>query len=430
MVVWFICLVICLLLIWKLPFFSKSSIPLIYKIVLFGVKVLCSFFLYWLYTDYYTDRSKADMYKYYDDAQIAQNAPLSDKFVMISGIGDDAEYYKQTYYLKMNHWYRKWKRHTFNDNRTMVRLHLLFGLFSRGNFHVHALCFTFMGFLGLMGIYKAFESNISPFGLLGVLVVFLLPNVLLWSSGAMKESVLMGVMGLLSFSIKKLHQKKWIWIGVTFICAVFLMYIKTYILVILIPFGVMYFIPIFKRRVWAKYVAVVLLAIAGSLLLHYTDSKWDPYWHLYRKQDDFIRMAQSENAGSTYYPFVLEPQPSSVLKAAPLAFAIVFVEPLPWHMHSVFDWVPFIENVFLFLIIVVAVFYRRKKTQVNWQLFYLIIFSTISLYVLIGLTTPVIGGVIRYKVPALPYLGILFLMLIDKEKLPKKLSTALLARSF
>ena len=41
----------------------------------------------------------------------------------------------------------------------------------------------------------------------------------------------------------------------------------------------------------------------------------------------------------------------------------------------------------------------------------------VILFVLIGLTTPVLGALVRYKVPALPFIGILLLTAASNERL-------------
>jgi uncharacterized protein with HEPN domain len=40
---------------------------------------------------------------------------------------------------------------------------------------------------------------------------------------------------------------------------------------------------------------------------------------------------------------------------------------------------------------------------------------------IIGETTPIIGAIARYKVPALPFLMISFLFMLDKNKLLKRI---------
>jgi len=44
------------------------------------------------------------------------------------------------------------------------------------------------------------------------------------------------------------------------------------------------------------------------------------------------------------------------------------------------------------------------------------------LFILTGIATPVMGAIVRYKVPALPFLLIVFLLIIDKDKLLKKIA--------
>ena len=41
----------------------------------------------------------------------------------------------------------------------------------------------------------------------------------------------------------------------------------------------------------------------------------------------------------------------------------------------------------------------------------------ILLFTLIGLTTPILGAAVRYKIPAIPFLVIAFLFILDKQKL-------------
>jgi hypothetical protein len=41
---------------------------------------------------------------------------------------------------------------------------------------------------------------------------------------------------------------------------------------------------------------------------------------------------------------------------------------------------------------------------------------------IIGLTTPIIGAIVRYKIPAIPFLMIAALMFFDSQKLPKSIT--------
>src|SRR5258708_7292791 len=97
-------------LIYLLPFFKDNAIKRRFFISVFLLKIIAGFFLTWIYTSYYPDRQTADIYKYFDDSKIIFSAFKNHNYVdylkMVSGIGNDNTYFNETYYSKMNHWFR------------------------------------------------------------------------------------------------------------------------------------------------------------------------------------------------------------------------------------------------------------------------------------------------------------------------------------
>jgi hypothetical protein len=82
-----------------------------------------------------------------------------------------------------------------------------------------------------------------------------------------------------------------------------------------------------------------------------------------------------------------------------------------------------IENL-LFILLFITLIFRFKKPEISNQT--IIIFSMLfvfTLYTLVGLTTPVLGAAVRYKVPALPFLLISIFLLYDVSKLKVPLKT-------
>jgi hypothetical protein len=79
---------------------------------------------------------------------------------------------------------------------------------------------------------------------------------------------------------------------------------------------------------------------------------------------------------------------------------------------------PFLENLLLFFLIIGAVFYGKKLDikQVDFILSSLL-FITV-LFIIIGISTPIIGALVRYKIPGLPFLFMIFLLIIDTKKIP------------
>lgn len=74
-----------------------------------------------------------------------------------------------------------------------------------------------------------------------------------------------------------------------------------------------------------------------------------------------------------------------------------------------------IENVFIMVMIIVAILFHKKSINSN-----LVIFgfsSALVILVFVGITTPVMGAIVRYKTPALVLLMISILALVDIKKI-------------
>src|ERR1700756_45642 len=191
-------------LIYFLPFFKDNSIKRWAFISVFLLKIVAGFFLTWIYTNYYPDRQTADIYKYFDDSKVIfsafKNHHYADYLKMMSGIGNDNAYFNETYYNKMNHWFRHYDFGTYNDNHTIIRFNAFAMLFSFQNFYVHTVAMCFICFLGLTALYKTFASYFVHKEKLLFAALFLIPSVVFWSSGVLKEGILLFALGFLFYS--------------------------------------------------------------------------------------------------------------------------------------------------------------------------------------------------------------------------------------
>jgi hypothetical protein len=89
------------------------------------------------------------------------------------------------------------------------------------------------------------------------------------------------------------------------------------------------------------------------------------------------------------------------------------MRPFPWASAGLLEWAACLENICLFVLILYA-FMKRKHLRSEQQNFLLFaFFFTLSLFALIGWVTPVVGAIVRYKVPALPFLVGALLSVID-----------------
>jgi len=63
---------------------------------------------------------------------------------------------------------------------------------------------------------------------------------------------------------------------------------------------------------------------------------------------------------------------------------------------------------------------RVKQTIERKNIFWFCVFFVLILFTIIGLTTPVSGALVRYKIPALPFLGIAMLTFFNIDYLSEK----------
>lgn len=424
---------IFIFIIYKSSFFNVQGISKLALSGLFVLKIFCGVGLALVYTYYYNDRGTSDTFKYFDDANALfisfYDNPL-DYLRILTGIDSDASHLK-AYYETANHWFKAFNYDLYNDNRTVIRFNLLVRLFSFGYYHVHTVFMAFTSFVGLTAIYKAFASYFSKQKqLLLILSVYFLPSVLFWTSGVLKEGILMFAFGMMFFyfmqlitSEVKLKAVLWVLFSI-FI----LMLSKFYVFIAAVP-GLVYLLWVHKtngEHNWVKLIVThlvfFLLAVNSQYL---TGGVYDFIEIMSHKQRDFINMitllspAESELA----IP-ILEPTLVSLLENSPVAFLNTLVRPHIFEIYSPVVLLAAFENLLILVAILLGVFFFTKK-EINKPLFYFSISFTVILFIVCGLTTPVMGALVRYKVPALPFLfiGLLFIIDIDKlMRLIKKLN--------
>jgi len=414
--------VIFLLIIRYSPFFRFKEISFKFIGSLFVIKILAGLALYAIYAFYYNNREQADIFKYYDDSTILFSAlsdnPL-DYLRMLTGYESDAPHlYK--YYEQMGFWIKPNDFELYNDNQTVIRLNAFIRLFSFGCYNVHMVFLNFISFTGLIYIYKALLPYLKDKKIELLAIVFLLPSVLLWTSGVLKESILMLGVGMFVYFLFKVIQKfswdKIIWI---IISVLILLVMKFYVLFAMIPgaISIVCFKLFPKLNRWlvtgVVHLIIITLFFNSSLI-----SKYDLPGIISKKQHDFVNMI---NTGGTVGSRIdipeLTPDFMSFVKNSPVAVFNVLFRPLPGDISSVIMIPAFLENLLIWLIVFFALFFRLKKIPVDY--IPLIIFSlsfTIVLFILIGLTTPVIGALVRYKVPAFPFIMAVLLIIIDKNR--------------
>ena len=412
-----------LLAIHKLKFFGGPGLGKRFLLGMFVLKVLAGTAVWWLYTYYYTVRTDADIYKFFDSGNVMYEALWTnpgDFFRMLFGIANDSPYFDKTYYIRINHWYREYESNLYNDAHTMIRFNAFVRIFSFGHYHVHTVVICFLSLIGLVSMHKAFAPLLPGKEKALAIALFLLPGVLFWGSAVIKESLLMFGLGVFLLQTFRLMQGNWsIWRLLALVATMLLLLVlKFYVLACMLP-GLLALVICHRwkprRSAWVFAMAIGLCLLLGANLQMIAPD-FDLVYLFSVKQKDMYGLAQATSAGSVVYVPRLSGEVWTFFAAAPVAFFNAFLGPTLLLKGGAMAIVPAVENIVLITVLVIAIVYR-KRTGIAWPMLWFCVSYCVLLLLIIGWTTPVMGALVRYRVPVLPFLALIALLVVDLERL-------------
>lgn len=392
--------------------------------IAFLLKVLAGIVLTLIYTYYYPNRILADTFRYFDDsAHLHQLLLTNPKDYFLVMLGIKSEVREGIPALEnMNNWFPALRSPLYNDNRTVIRINAVIRWFSLGSYYVHLVFFGFMGFVGQLYMYKAFRKYFVNKQTLLALFIFLIPSVVFWTSGNLKEGPLFLAFGYLLFRMEKIMRTGWKRIDfVTVILLfLFLFHMKFYVGLMLIPVFSFYWCVQKWNRI--KRWKLVLINYGFYFLIanawHFIRFKWSLFTVFKWKKKDFQGLANVMESKSLMRTYELEDNAFSFLLNIPQGLVNTLFRPLIWEAYTSLIFLNVIENIGVLIFIGFCVYFRSKERISN--IAYCFIVYALSLIVIVGMVTPILGSLVRYKVPALPFLMLFFLSILDLEKVKRR----------
>ena len=407
---------------WK--FFRPEIIPVRWVKILFVTKVIAGCLLGLVYTYYYTDRSTADTFKFFDDSKILFGTLFTSPgefFNIFFGLHDKSGKCFEIC-SQMTAWNNK--DVLFNDNKTLVRLNVFFHFFSIGNYYVHVVFLNFFSFTGLIALFRLFQHYAKKKSKIIFLTMMFLPSVLFWGSGLLKDGLLLFALGILLYSFNNLITSGYTRRNIIAFCLslVLLMFTKLYVLFIITPALIAWFWSRNNtgRTVIFKFISCYILYLFIGFNIDKVSEKYDLVDLIYYKQQNFNVLANTSRANSIITIPNIEPTAWSLLKHSPNAIWRVLIRPNVFDSGSILIQLSAIENIFILAMVVFCMLFANKRMIHSTHLFCLSIFFVLLMFALIGLITPILGAMVRYKVPALLFLVFIFISIADESKIKSK----------
>lgn len=417
MLLTFISILLFSIILKKVPFFKLKEIPAYAVVSVFLLKSLAGFLSY-SYHNYYFAGGDSAIYlnSGYDLISFSHGNPITYIKLFLNlnrGIPEWESIYSQIIY-----WDSKSPFNIINDNRNAIRINSLVSLISFNNLGVHIVVLNFLTIIGLSALYKSFSNffqNIPP--ILIFVAVFLSPSILFWTSGILKETHTLLILGLYFFYLSKLiKNKNFSNLLLVLLFAALLLLVRTYLALILFIATSILLTNLklnIKKFSWQVY----FILFSGLILLFIIYlSPFNLFDAIQQKQIDFIYIGKNANSFFSILPLQ---KPIDIFLYFPIAIINVFIQPQLFSFDSWLYLFPIIENIDILFFCFLGIRYYKtpNKDSINYILMAILIYLLSSW--LIGLTVPIQGAIARYKALTQPFLLIFIFSFVDWDTIKK-----------
>jgi len=380
------------------------------------LKIACGILMGLLYFSYY--EGTGDTIYFYEQAQLLyqhfQSHEISwSQWIGISPLGiSPTEFSAQ------------------NEPRTyfFVRVISFLYAFTQGDYFILSVYLSLFSGLATW----VFAKELGKFSKQNQAVVYIallfIPSVTFWSSGLLKESLMVFAIYTFGLSILKWMAKphRWFYAFISILSIYILWKVKYYVPITLLP---IVFLTLFFYKdgflkqfgFTPKLLVYLTLLIASGLIVAFIHPVFysGRFFELIRISHDVI-VANSTNSMIHFYN--AEGDKLFFMLNLPLAWFTGIFRPFVWEAFSTFSFIWAIEKTIFTLLTIFAlmVSFKVKFTQAEkwWGVAILIYVS--SLASVITLASPNFGTLIRYEVAYMPFLWLLVLFILNKYKLNLK----------
>jgi len=336
------------------------------------------------------------------------------------------------------------ENHMFRDPKTffVIRLFSPIVFLSGKSFLISSLIISLITFVGLWKFYKLLCGLYPALIKYFLFSALLIPSVLFWGSGLLKDSITMSATAWITYSIFMVFfEKKKVVVNVfaILVLSYLIILIKPYIIVSLVPglliwlfFNQVKRIPNKLIRIMITPLTLLLVFIAATVLL----SNLGQYLGVYGNVDTMITkvkvtqedLQRTAMYGSNYYDIgVIEPSIGGMLKKAPLAIMAGMFRPFLWEARNPFIALSGLENLGLLILLIYIIIKVGLRTFFNAIMkdsFLTYAFAFTLLFAFgVGLASTNFGALVRYRIPLIPFFVSGLFILLDfyrKQKAAKE----------
>lgn len=321
----------------------------------------------------------------------------------------------------------------------IVRVSGFFGLFTFHTYSANAMLFALISFMGVWSMFVTFVKIYPQLRKEIMLSCFMLPSVIFWGSGLMKDSITFGCLGLFFSTFYKIFiiKKASKWDFIVFLVSFWVIKIvKIYIILCFIPAALLWLFMVFNNKIRSRVTKILLrpfmvgLAVLfGYLAADYVskeDKKYsiDNMANTAKNTAEWLVYVSKTEKGSLYTLGDMDYSATGMLKKFPAAVNVTLFRPYLWESRKAIMVLSALESLFFLYLTVSAVFGTGlKKTFAivsNHPIVAASLVFSITFAFAIGVSTSNFGTLVRYKIPIMPFYLISLYVIRDFQKKGKE----------
>lgn len=394
------------------------------------VKIFGAIALGFLYQFYY---SGGDTFNFHTHGSrqvwLAFTESLASGFKLLFGADDQIGIYKYSSKIVF-----------YGDPKSyfVVKVASLFDLITFSSYSATGVLFSLWSFAGAWALYLTFYKRYPALHFYLAICALFIPSVVFWGSGILKDTLVLGALGLATYSIDGLLNQKGrrVFIIVMLFVSIYVIFnVKLFILQAFLPSVILWIV--YKRIMSSPSVVVRILIfpfllVGGALLSYWMVTKVGENDSRYAIEN-IARTAKitaydigfytGRDAGSGYSLGEMDGTLANMIIKMPQAINVSLFRPYLWEVKNPLMLLSAMEGSFLFVLVIYILFSVRFKIFSilnNPDVIFTLVFALIIAFA-VGITSYNFGTLARYRIPMLPYFTITLTLLYFRNN-ERKLS--------
>ncbi|TVR39035.1 MAG: hypothetical protein EA392_07890 [Cryomorphaceae bacterium] len=393
---------------------------------------------YALVYTYYYDYG-GDSLAYFHDARLITRHFFSEPLEALSFIWNPAEAASSGIASQMG----QFRFHIGGQEFPVVRVAAILNILGMDSFFSTTVFFASLSYVGVWHFFLVFAKRYPAIKGQMALSVLFIPSVFFWGSGIMKDTMVIGFLGIMMYGIDRFLRSSltgWGWLFLVLYSGFVIFSIKAYVIMALAPALLVWMVMNYKDRIKNQLIrtlivpfllAMALVGVVASVqLLGQYQSKYSlenfltsaqsiQNWHYIEGENT----ADNHGRGSSYTLGEYDSSVLGVMKVFPAAVNVTLFRPYPWEISSVMMIASAAESAALF-IFSLFIFFGLGFFRVIRLLFkdpFLLMSVTFALFFAfaVGFTSYNFGALARYKIPCIPFYVASLLILNYEVKMLK-----------